>query len=386
MKRIPNIKRLHVLKHPPAQKRRLPRRNRRGVATVAMMLGLSVFTLIAGQHLQSEARERREARAHELATVVLAQAGALDHWASSEATALLASLTSGQSRLLSSSERSALITRETLPPFIPQVIMDWQVDLLVSHPANAVLPWGLVVITPQNTYARGLAPLLTKVLSERIDGITGSSEQSSGHDARALAQAASLTLDPDSIVIFANQLSNLDDRRVLRRAFAGRSGNQFKASLNLAGQGITNAGAAFGSDLVATDLTSSALSIQQGSFTHALTINKVTSQGPLEVGSMTTNAASFAEITSAGMLSAQSVTPSGQINIAGRLDISSTLTTTRALANERFASPSMEAPIAEIVRLLPGALNSVSFHVLENVFAERANLTSLVATGGCSGC
>jgi hypothetical protein len=369
-----------------AQKRGLPRRNRRGMATVAVMLGLAAFTFVAGQHLQSEARERREARAHELATVVLAQAGALDHWASAEATALLASLTSGQSRLLSSSERSALITRETLPPFIPQVIMDWQVDLLVSRPTNAALPWGLVVITPQNTYARGLAPLLTKVLSERIDGITGSSEQSSGHDARALAQAASMTLDPDSIVIFANQLSNLDDRRVLRRAFAGRSGNQFKAPLNLTGQNITNAGTAVGSDLVATDITSTALSIQQGSFTDALTINQVSSQGPLTVGTMSASAATLAEITSASMLTAQSTTPSGQVNIAGRLDISSTLTTARALANERFASPSMEAPIAELVRLLPGTLNSTNLNVAENVFAERANLTSLVATGGCSGC
>ena len=175
-------------------------------------------------------------------------------------------------------------------------------------------------------------------------------------------------------------------RFFLRRAFAGRSGNQFKAPLNLAGLNITNADTAVGSDLVATNITSSALSIQQGSFTDALTINQVISPGPLAVDTMIARVATLAEITSAGLLTAQSVTPSGQVSIPSELDILSTLTTARALANERFVASNMEAPIAEIVRLLPSSLNSASFNVAENIFAERANLTSLVVTGGCSGC
>ena len=283
----------------------LPRRDRRGVSALSMVMMLAALMtpmILSWQIALAEARMRGQAQY--LAQAVAAQGYGLHHWLHAARTATPPEIaTPTPPRRLSAAERRALATHRATagwrraPEDPTRVLLPrgWQIIPLVGS-AGGDLPDGVVVLRASDEVAtHPIWPGLNRALDRALDLLL---EEGDG-SALSIASTALGDFDPDrDRAMLASRTARLDSTAVLRERHAGHPRTTMATDINLGGHEVLNVNRFEAQTGVLPEMTGSGIT----------GIGGVLRTGPLEAQAGFVVAGSAA----AGTLTADTTTLAGQ--------------------------------------------------------------------------
>ncbi len=222
----------------------IPRRSRRGLATLSLALAVSALVSVVLLFWQiGEARAMRDGEARLVATAAEARAYALHHWLHEERDDPgFVPPASGKARRLTDADEDGLDNHPASTPGLTDP-RGWTLTEMIALPegqgTGEPLPHGIVVIkAPKDAALQNIRDRQIKLIRNAL--AAGRPEEA----ASLAATAPDTSFDPDrDIAIFAWPYGRIDPRLVLRSHRAGHPPPHMTSDLKMGGNNVTGVGA-----------------------------------------------------------------------------------------------------------------------------------------------